>query len=239
MAQLRIHLVGQLNYEKFYKIKSKLFLKGNIMDSLLTYISIAAMMVVIPGADTMLLVKNTLSYGPKAGRYTVLGMATGLSFWTLIAILGLSVVIAKSVILFSTIKYLGAAYLIYLGIKSFFAKSVFSLEEIQVQANTPTKSSNRHNKDSFRQALLSNILNPKTVLVYITVMPQFINLSGNVNQQLIVLALILTLLAVIWFLFLVYLMDFAKKWLKNSKFQKGFQKSTGLLLVGFGIKTAL
>lgn len=209
------------------------------MVSLLTYISIAAMMVIIPGPDTMLLVKNTLRYGPKAGRYTVLGMAMGLSFWTLIAILGLSVVIAQSVILFSTIKYLGAAYLIYLGIKSFFAKSGFSLEEIQVQENTPTKSSNRHNKDSFRQALFSNILNPKTVLVYITVMPQFINLSGNVNQQLIVLALILTLLAVIWFLFLVHLMDTAKKWLKNPGFQKGFQKSSGLILVGFGIKTAL
>jgi len=209
------------------------------MDSLLTYISIAAMMVVIPGADTMLLVKNTLSYGPKAGRYTVLGMATGLSFWTLIAILGLSVVIAKSVILFSTIKYLGAAYLIYLGIKSFFAKSLFSLEEIQAQANGPTNSSSRHNKESFMQALLSNVLNPKTVLVYITIMPQFIDLNGNVNQQLIVLASILTLLAVLWFLTLVYVIDYAKKWLNNSKFQKVFQKSTGLMLVGFGIKTGI
>lgn len=95
------------------------------MDNLLTYISIAAMIVIIPGADTMLLVKNTLSYGPKAGRYTVLGMAMGLSFWTLIAILGLSVVIAKSVVLFSIIKYLGAAYLIYLGIKSFYKKRIF------------------------------------------------------------------------------------------------------------------
>ncbi|USK26431.1 homoserine/threonine efflux transporter [Bacillus sp. CMF21] len=209
------------------------------MDSLLTYISIAAMMVIIPGADTMLLVKNTLSYGPKAGRYTVLGMAMGLSFWTLIAILGLSVVIAKSVILFSTIKYLGAAYLIYLGIKSFFAKSIFSLEEIQEQANTPAKPANRHNKESLMQALLSNILNPKTVLVYITIMPQFINLNENVNQQLIVLALILTLLAVGWFLILVYLIDYAKKWLKNSKFQKAFQKSTGVILVGFGIKTGI
>lgn len=209
------------------------------MDSLLTYISIAAMMVIIPGADTMLLVKNTLSYGPKAGRYTVLGMAMGLSFWTLIAILGLSVVIAKSVILFSTIKYLGATYLIYLGIKSFFAKSIFSLEEIQEQANTPAKPTNRHNKDSLMQALLSNILNPKTVLVYITIMPQFINLNENVNQQLIVLALILTLLAVGWFLILVYLIDYAKKWLKNSKFQKAFQKSTGVILVGFGIKTGI
>ncbi|MFT4413301.1 homoserine/threonine efflux transporter [Fredinandcohnia humi] len=209
------------------------------MDSLLTYISIAAMMVVIPGADTMLLVKNTLSYGPRAGRYTVLGMATGLSFWTLIAILGLSVVIAKSVILFSTIKYLGAAYLIYLGIKSFFAKSVFSLEEIQAQANAPTNSSSRHYKESFMQALLSNVLNPKTVLVYITVMPQFIDLNGNVNQQLIVLASILTLFAVLWFLTLVYVIDYAKKWLNNSKFQKVFQKSTGLILVGFGVKTGI
>jgi RhtB (resistance to homoserine/threonine) family protein len=209
------------------------------MDNLLTYISIAAMMVIIPGADTMLLVKNTLSYGPKAGRYTVLGMAMGLSFWTLIAILGLSVVIAKSVVLFSIIKYLGAAYLIYLGIKSFFTKSVFSLKEIQSQANTPTTYSKRHNKNSFMQALLNNILNPKTVLVYITIMPQFINLDGNVKQQLVVLALILTALAVVWFLFLVTLIDYAKKWLNNPKFQKVFQKSTGLVLIGFGVKTGI
>jgi RhtB (resistance to homoserine/threonine) family protein len=209
------------------------------MDSLLTYISIAAMMVVIPGVDTMLLMKNTLSYGPKAGRYTVLGMATGLSFWTLTAILGLSVVIAKSVILFSTLKYLGAAYLIFLGIKSFFAKSVISLEGIQAQANSPTTSSSRHNKEAFMQALLSNVLNPKTVLVYITVMPQFIDLNGNVNQQLIVLASILTLLAIFWFLTLVYVIDYAKKWLNNCKFQKVFQKSSGLILVGFGVKTGI
>ncbi|WP_079505057.1 homoserine/threonine efflux transporter [Mesobacillus jeotgali] len=209
------------------------------MDSILTYISIAAMMVVIPGADTMLLVKNTLSYGPRAGRFTVLGMATGLSFWTLVAILGLSVVIAKSVILFSTIKYMGAAYLIYLGIKSFFAKSVFSLEEMQAQANAAANSPARHYKESFMQALLSNVLNPKTVLVYITVMPQFINLNGNVDQQLIVLASILTSLAVLWFLTLVYVIDYAKKWLHNSKFQKVFQKSTGLILVGIGVKTGI
>ncbi|MEK3936308.1 homoserine/threonine efflux transporter [Sporosarcina sp. FSL W7-1349] len=209
------------------------------MDNLLTYISIAAMIVIIPGADTMLLVKNTLSYGPKAGRYTVLGMAMGLSFWTLIAILGLSVVIAKSVVLFSIIKYLGAAYLIYLGIKSFFTKSVFSLKDIQSQANTPTKYSNRHNKSSFMQALLNNILNPKTVLVYITIMPQFINLDGNVKQQLVVLAFILTFLAVLWFLFLVTLIDYAKKWLNNPIFQKVFQKSTGLVLIGFGVKTGI
>lgn len=209
------------------------------MHSLLAYIPIAAMMVIIPGADTMLVMKNTLRYGPKAGRYNILGLATGLSFWTVIAILGLSVVIAKSVILFTTIKYLGAAYLIYLGVKSFFAKSMFSLDDMQSQAKNMASSPKRYYKTSFMQGSLSNILNPKTVLVYVTIMPQFINLNGNINQQLIILASILTLLAVLWFLFLVYIIDYAKKWMKNSKFQKVFQKITGIILVGFGVKTGL
>lgn len=209
------------------------------MHSLLAYIPIAAMMVIIPGADTMLVMKNTLRYGPKAGRYNILGLATGLSFWTVIAILGLSVVIAKSVILFTTIKYLGAAYLIYLGVKSFFAKSMFSLDDMQSQAKNMASSPKRYYKTSFMQGSLSNILNPKTVLVYVTIMPQFINLNGNINQQLIILASILTLLAVLWFLFLVYIIDYAKKWMKNSKFQKVFQKITGIIFVGFGIKTGL
>ncbi|CAF1862075.1 LysE family transporter [Bacillus subtilis] len=209
------------------------------MHSLLAYIPIAAMMVIIPGADTMLVMKNTLRYGPKAGRYNILGLATGLSFWTVIAILGLSVVIAKSVILFTTIKCLGAAYLIYLGVKSFFAKSMFSLDDMQTQAKNMASSPKRYYKTSFMQGSLSNILNPKTVLVYVTIMPQFINLNGNINQQLIILASILTLLAVLWFLFLVYIIDYAKKWMKNSKFQKVFQKITGIILVGFGIKTGL
>ncbi|MEC1634015.1 LysE family transporter [Bacillus mojavensis] len=209
------------------------------MHSLLAYIPIAAMMVIIPGADTMLVMKNTLRYGAKAGRYNILGLATGLSFWTVIAILGLSMVIAKSVILFTTIKYLGAAYLIYLGIKSIFAKNMFSLDDMQAQAKTAAISPKRNYKSSFMQGSLSNILNPKTVLVYVTIMPQFINLKGNVNQQLIILASILTVLAVLWFLFLVYIIDYAKKWMKNPKFQKAFQKITGIMLVGFGIKTGL
>lgn len=176
------------------------------MHSLLAYIPIAAMMVIMPGADTMLVMKNTLRYGPKAGRYNILGLATGLSFWTVIAILGLSVVIAKSVILFTTIKYLGAAYLIYLGVKSFFAKSMFSLDDMQSQAKNMASSPKRYYKTSFMQGSLSNILNPKTVLVYVTIMPQFINLNGNINQQLIILASILTLLAVLWLCFLFILL---------------------------------
>lgn len=207
------------------------------MDNLLAYIPVATLMVVIPGADTMLLMKNTLSYGPKAGRFTVLGMLSGLSFWTGIAILGLSVVIAKSVVLFTTIKYLGAAYLIYLGIKSLITKQTLAVDQMESSADVPIDRG--YHKKSFMQAMLSNVLNPKTVIVYITIMPQFINLNGHVNQQLIILASILTGLAAAWFLILVYVVDYAKKWLNDKKHQQMFQKVAGLLLVGFGIKTGI
>lgn len=88
------------------------------------------------------------------------------------------------------------------------------------------------------QGLFSNVLNPKTVLVYITIMPQFINLRESVNQQLIILALILTFLAVFWFLILVYLIDFAKM-AEKREIPEGLSKAAGLVLVGFGVKTGL
>lgn len=210
------------------------------MDNLIAYILMALMMSMLPGTDTVLIMKNTITHGAKAGRYTILGMATGLTFWTVIVVLGLSVVIAQSVFLFNTIKYLGAAYLFYLGIRAFLAKSAFSLEAVQADSQRSIdKLSHHHYKESYLQGVVSNILNPKTVLVYITFMPQFIDLKGDTNQQLIVLGLILTLIAVGWFMIVVYLLDHVKKWLKKPKFQKAFQKSTGVMLIGFGVKTVI
>lgn len=210
------------------------------MNNLFAYMLMALMMSMLPGSDTILIMKNTLTRCAKAGRYTILGMATGLTFWTFIAVLGLSVVIAQSVFLFNTIKYLGAAYLFYLGIRAFFTKSTLSIETVQADTQHSTdKLSQHHCKESYLQGVFSNILNPKTVLVYITFMPQFIDLNGNTNQQLVGLGVILTLIAVGWFLILVYLLDHMKKWLKKPNFQRAFQKTTGVLLIGFGVKTVL
>lgn len=210
------------------------------MDNLLAYILMALMMSMLPGTDTVLIMKNTLSHGSKAGRYTILGMATGLTFWTIIAVFGLSVVIAQSLFLFNAIKYMGAAYLLYLGIRAFFTKRTLSLEAVQVESQlSDDKSAHHHNKEPYFQGAISNILNPKTILVYITFMPQFIDLNGNTNQQLIVLSLILTIIAVGWFMILVYLIDHLKKWLNKPKFLTIFQKSTGVMLIGFGVKTAI
>ena len=210
------------------------------MDNLLAYCLMALMMSMLPGADTVLIMKNTLSHGAKSGRSTILGMATGLTFWTMIAVFGLAVIIAQSLFLFNAIKYLGAAYLLYLGVRAFCTKSTLSVEAIQVESQCSIDKSARHTyKESYLQGAISNILNPKTVLVYITFMPQFIDLNGNIHQQLIGLGLILTFIAVGWFMVLVYLVDHMKRWLQKPMFQKIFQKSTGVMLIGFGVKTAI
>jgi len=107
------------------------------------------------------------------------------------------------------------------------------------EKNDNRKSAKSYYKDSFFQGAVSNILNPKTVLVYITFMPQFIDLNGNVNQQLIMLGCILTLIAAGWFFILVYFLDVMKHWFKKPVFQKIFQKCAGLLLMGFGVKMAI
>ncbi|WP_252315344.1 LysE family translocator [Sinobaca sp. H24] len=207
------------------------------MENLPAYILMAAMMSMLPGADTVLIMKNTLSHGAKAGRFTILGMATGLTFWTIIAVLGLSVVISQSPVLFETIKYMGAAYLFYLGVRSFTTKSSFSFKEVQKSADeTAAAGSKGHSRDSYLQGVLSNILNPKTVVVYITFMPPFVDMSGNVPQQLMVLGGILTVIAVTWFLVLVFVLGHVQRWLNSPRFQQIFQKSTGLALMAFGAK---
>ncbi|WP_040984351.1 LysE family translocator [Oceanobacillus jeddahense] len=208
------------------------------MDNLLAYLLMALMMSMLPGTDTVLVMKNTFSYGTRAGYFTILGIAAGLTFWTMIAVFGLSIVIARSVFLFNTIKYLGAVYLIYLGVRTFISRDTFSMDTVS-EKNDHRKTATFYYKGSFLQGSISNILNPKTVLVYISFMPQFVDLSGNIHLQLITLGFILTLIAAGWFLILIYFLDAMKRWLKKPLLQKILQKCTGILLMGFGVKTVI
>lgn len=210
------------------------------MEHLLTYILMAVLMSMLPGTDTVLIMRNYFAYGAKGAYYTVIGIATGLLFWTCIAVLGLSVAISQSVFVFNLIRYVGAAYLLYIGIRVLLTRSHLQIQSLQptdssVMMHQPTK----HYKESLLQGMISNILNPKTVLVYVTFIPQFIDTEGHVHQQLLYLGLILTLIAVIWFIILVGLLQHLQHVLQKPKVQLVFQKLTGLALIGFGVKTAL
>ncbi|WP_213810829.1 LysE family translocator [Jeotgalicoccus sp. WY2] len=100
------------------------------MNEIVSYILVVSVLTIMPGADSMIVMKNTMVYQKSAGRMTVLGILAGHFLWIVVSILGLAVIITNSPALFNIIKYLGAAYLIYIGVKSFMATTLVSASSL-------------------------------------------------------------------------------------------------------------
>ena len=188
---------------------------------------------ITPGNDMLYVATRSTSQGVKAGIVSALGIAGGCIVHLLAAVIGLSAIIANSAIAFDIIKYVGAAYLVYLGIRSFLSKqNKFSIN------NTIEKKSL---SKLFWQGVFTNVLNPKVALFFLAFLPQFIHPEkGNTALQILLLGL--------WFNFsgtivnIIVAMLFGKlgNWLADKQaFIKWQNKITGLLLVGLGIKVAL
>jgi threonine/homoserine/homoserine lactone efflux protein len=154
--------------------------------TLITYVAIVLGFVFIPGPATLLTVTRATTSGTRAGLATGLGIAVGDIIHTAMAVFGISAIILASAFLFSVIKYLGAAYLIYLGIRAIIERrpAAFGAAAPPI---TPSA--------AFRQAILAELLNPKTALFFLAFLPQFVRPeNGSVLLQLTVLGLILVLL---------------------------------------------
>ena len=154
--------------------------------TLITYIAVVFGFVFIPGPATLLTVARATSSGTKVGIATGAGVAAGDVIHTIMAIVGISAIIAASAMLFSIIKYIGAAYLVYLGIRAIVEKAPADLA-----GGTLPISAGK----AFRQAILTEVLNPKTALFFLAFLPQFVHPQGGfVMLQLMVLGIIFVLL---------------------------------------------
>jgi threonine/homoserine/homoserine lactone efflux protein len=154
--------------------------------TLIAYVAIVLGFVFIPGPATLLTVTRATTSGTRAGLATGLGIAVGDMIHTAMAVFGISAIILASAFLFSVIKYLGAAYLIYLGIRAIIERRPVA----SGAAALPITAS-----AAFRQAILAELLNPKTALFFLAFLPQFVRPeNGSVLLQLTVLGLILVLL---------------------------------------------
>ena len=154
--------------------------------TLITYILIVLGFVFIPGPATILTVARATTSGTRVGIATGLGIAVGDLIHTALAVIGISAIILASAFLFSVIKYLGAAYLVYLGIKALLEKVPATTSSRTIAISAPT---------AFRQAILAEILNPKTALFFLAFLPQFVAPeNGLIMLQLTTLGVILVLL---------------------------------------------
>ncbi|MDG4879397.1 LysE family translocator [Mesorhizobium sp. WSM4935] len=154
--------------------------------TLITYVAVVFGFVFIPGPATLLTVAQATSSGTKVGIATGAGVAAGDVIHTIMAIVGISAIIAASAMLFSIVKYIGAAYLVYLGIRAILEKAPAGLagRTLPISAGK-----------AFRQAILTEVLNPKTALFFLAFLPQFVHPQGGfVVLQLMLLGIIFVLL---------------------------------------------
>lgn len=204
------------------------------MENFLLFIIMSICLIILPGPDTAMATKNTLVAGKIGGVKTVFGTCVALLIHTLAAVIGLSALIVKSALLFSIFKYVGAVYLVYIGIKALLA--VRNTEDLNTN-DVPINNDNKHTS-CFRQGFLTNLLNPKIAVFFLTFLPQFLNPNHNTFIQLLVMGLTYLILTVIWFAFYIFLIDKISAFMKKPKTQRYIQGITGIVLIGFGIKLA-
>ncbi|MEO8606964.1 MAG: LysE family translocator [Chloroflexota bacterium] len=196
------------------------------------FVTASLALLLTPGPAVMYIVTRSVDQGRKAGFVSVLGIEVGTLFHIAAAALGLSALLASSALLFDTVKYLGAAYLIYMGIRKLLSKDGLAEVEINKQQNLP---------QIFRQGVIVNVLNPKTALFFLAFLPQFVDPArGSVPVQMLMLGLIFVLLASTTDGMYALLAGTFGGWLKSSThFLKVQRYVTGTVYIGLGVVTAL
>ncbi|MEM8858725.1 MAG: LysE family translocator [Chloroflexota bacterium] len=196
------------------------------------FVLVAIGLTFTPGPNTLYIIARTFHQGRKEGVISSLGVQVGTLVHVAIAALGLSVAIVSSPVAFNVIKYSGAAYLIYLGLRTLFSKASF---EADMELSTQKLF------ESFRQGVIVNLLNPKTALFFFAFLPQFIDpLLGRIALQTISLGLILVLFGTMSDLTYVFAANYVDSWLnKHEGFLQKQNIVIGTVYLGLGILTAI
>ncbi|MEH7251544.1 LysE family translocator [Neobacillus niacini] len=194
------------------------------------FVLVVLVLFIIPGPAVFLTLTQTVKGGLKAGIITGVGIAVGDLLHTFAAVLGLSAILMTSALTFEVVKYLGAAYLIFLGIKALLEKTKEQEQPIAKKENPAV---------SFRQALLIELLNPKTALFFLAFLPQFVKTDGPpVVYQLLSLGLVFVLMSILYTSSLAFLASSLgnKLFVKNNKMARWQGKVVGFIYIGLGLQ---
>ncbi|KKI90432.1 lysine transporter LysE [Bacillus sp. SA1-12] len=200
---------------------------------MLTFILVVLMLFLIPGPAVFLTISQTIKGGTKNGIVTGFGIALGDLGHTFAAVLGLSAILMTSALAFEIVKYLGAAYLVYIGICTLIEKSKTNKKPVLKDVETIA---------SFRQALFIELLNPKTSLFFLAFLPQFVLSNGiPVTTQLLILGLTFVFMSITYTTLLVLLTSIVgnKFYSKKNRRSHWIGKAVGIVYIGLGLKLAL
>jgi RhtB (resistance to homoserine/threonine) family protein len=201
----------------------------------LAFTLVAALMTISPGADTFLVVRNSLRGGRRDGFLTVLGIVSGLYVHALLSAVGVSALLAHSATAFFVLKVAGAAYLAWLGIQSLRS----GLGRTPPATPREPDAARVPGTRSFREGLLTNLLNPKVIVFYLALLPQFISPGDAVLPKSLLLAAIHCLEGILWLGFVAWAVDRSRRFFLRPLLRRAMDALCGTVLVALGLRLAL
>lgn len=203
--------------------------------TLMAFILAATLMVITPGIDTALVLRTAASESPRRALLAGLGIALGCLCWGLLVGVGLGAVIAASEFAYTVLRWAGAAYLFYLGARLLAAPR----ELPPMSPEVPLVQGAVNGKVWLMRGWLTNLLNPKVGVFYLSFLPQFIPPGSDVPTWTVLLAALHALLTVVWFAVLTAAMRPLSRWWARPGVMRWLDRITGGLFVAFGVRLAL
>ena len=209
---------------------------GFIDAQFVSFLVAITLLSISPGVDTLLVIRNTARGGVRDGVATSIAICCGLFVHATISALGISLILLQSAWAFHMLKLVGAAYLIWLGVSSLLAARRGAPLPVK---GVMTSGSPVPFWQPIKEGVLSNVLNPKTVVFYMAFLPQFISPSDPALLKSLWLAGVHFVIANIWQISVVLMVGGASKWLASARFAQTLNAATGVVLVVFGVRLAL
>jgi threonine/homoserine/homoserine lactone efflux protein len=200
--------------------------------SLLAFTLAAALLTVTPGLDTALVLRTAAADGARRALAAGLGICLGCLVWGAVVALGLGVLLAASELAYTLLKFAGAAYLLWLGAQLILSKR----EDFGTATDAPGAAGSLV---WFRRGLLTNLLNPKVGIFYVSFLPQFVPAGANVPLTTLLLAAIHALLGLLWFALLILATRPVAAALRRPATIRTLDRLTGGLFILFGLRLAL
>lgn len=213
-----------------------------IDSDIVAFIGVAIVVVITPGPDMVLVTTHALATGRSAARLAALGVCSGILVHAAAAAIGVSALLATSSLAFSLVKWLGAAFLIGIGVRTIrnARRAPSPASEPGSVAPVPTPSSRlRLGSSPFWQGFWSNLLNPKVALLFLSLLPQFVDPGDAALEQTLVLSAAFLAMGLVWLLTYVSIVSRAADFLRSDRVRRRIEVVSGSVLVALGLRIAV
>ena len=200
------------------------------------FLGISILVILSPGQDTALTIRNTLVGGRRGGIATAAGVVSGLATWTVASSAGLAALLVASQPVFLAIRLIGAGYLVFLGLQ---ALRVALFGRPRPDSPSPLRGgSGRGWGIPYRQGLISNLSNPKIVVFFLSLFPQFVSRGQGSFLGLLLLGSIFCSITITWLTLYAVVVARIGDFLRRDRVRRALEATTGLVLIGLGLRLA-